>query len=261
MRRNGGVVAFTAHGLRATEIRAIAHRHDPGTGKDSTRRATLPALVVPVRDSEVRPQAVFSTTAARKVGVPVATVGLIVSGTEITPRQETAIQEALTAIEEDSSLYVERGYRAADSTVIIQLVLGGLGAILMLGGTLTATFLALSDARPDLATLAVVGASARTRRGVAAAYAMVVGVVGPLLGAALGFIPGLAVTHPLTTTICDGCSGVGTSYCSATGQSSGPFVDVPWLLILGVVVVLPLVTALIVGLTVRSRLPLVARLE
>jgi putative ABC transport system permease protein len=261
MLRNGGVVAFTTHGLRATEIRAIAHRHNPATGKDSTRRATLPALVVPVRDSEVRPQAVFSTAAAKKVGVPVATVGLMVSGTEITPRQEAATQEALTAIEENSSFYVERGYRAADSTVIIQLVLGGLGAILMLGGTLTATFLALSDARPDLATLAAVGASARTRRGVAAAYAMVVGVVGALLGAALGFIPGLAVTYPLTTTIGDDCSAVGASYCSATGQSYGPFVDVPWLLILGVVVVLPLVTALIVGLTVRSRLPLVARLE
>ena len=64
----------------------------------------------------------------------------------------------------------------------------------MLGGTLTATFLALSDARPDLATLSAVGASPRTRRGVAAAYAVVVGLVGAVLGAAVGFIPGIAVT-------------------------------------------------------------------
>ena len=261
MLRKGGVVAFTTHGVRATEIRAIAHRYDPATGKDSTRRATLPALVVPVKDSAARPQAVFSTAAAKKLGVPAATVALIVSGAEITQRQEAATQEALTAIEENSTLYVERGYQAPDSTVIVQLVLGGLGAILMLGGTLTATFLALSDARPDLATLAAVGASARTRRGVAAAYAMVVGVVGALLGAALGFIPGLAVTYPLTTTTGDSCSGAGSGYCTATGQSSGPFIDVPWLLILAVVVVLPLVTSLVVGLTVRSRLPLVARLE
>ena len=67
--------------------------------------------------------------------------------------------------------YVERGYQAPDETVILLLVLGGLGGVLMLGGTLTATFLALSDARPDLATLSAVGASPRTRRGVAAAYA------------------------------------------------------------------------------------------
>ncbi len=49
-------------------------------------------------------------------------------------------------------------------------------AVLMLGGTLTATFLALSDARPDLATLSAVGASPRMRRGVAASYALVVGL-------------------------------------------------------------------------------------
>ena len=39
------------------------------------------------------------------------------------------------------------------------------------------------------------------------------------------------------------------------------FLDVPWAWVLGLVVVLPLVTALIVGLTARSRLPLVARLD
>ena len=39
------------------------------------------------------------------------------------------------------------------------------------------------------------------------------------------------------------------------------FIDVPWTLVIGLVVVLPLLTALIVGLTARSRLPLVARLD
>ena len=58
-----------------------------------------------------------------------------------------------------------------------------LGAVLMLGGTLTATFLALSDARPDLSTMAAVGARPRTRRRVAAGYALIVGGVGALLGA------------------------------------------------------------------------------
>jgi putative ABC transport system permease protein len=57
------------------------------------------------------------------------------------------------------------------------LVLGALGGLLMLSGTLTATFLALSDARPDLAALSAVGAAPRTRRVVAAAYALVVGLV------------------------------------------------------------------------------------
>ena len=45
---------------------------------------------------------------------------------------------------------------------ILLLILGSLGAVLMLGGTLTTTYLALSDARPDLATLGAVGAAPRT---------------------------------------------------------------------------------------------------
>ena len=82
--------------------------------------------------------------------------------------------------------------------MVVQLVLAALGGILMLGGTLTATFLALSDARPDLATLSAVGASPRSRRWVAASYAWSIGFVGAVLGAAVGFIPGIAVTYPLT---------------------------------------------------------------
>ena len=104
------------------------------------------------------------------------------------------------ADERHASLYVERGYqRRRRDDLVLQLVLVALGGVLMLGGTLTATFLALSDARPDLATLSAVGASPRTRRGVAAAYALVVGFVGALLGAAVGFIPGIAITYPLTS--------------------------------------------------------------
>jgi putative ABC transport system permease protein len=118
----------------------------------------------------------------------------------------------------------------------------------MLGGTLTATFLALSDARPDLATLSAVGAAPTTRRGVAAAYALVVGTVGAVLGAVVGFIPGLAITFPLTRTN------------GAYGAPTGPFIDVPWLLVLGLVVGLPLFAALVVAAATRSRLPMVSRL-
>jgi putative ABC transport system permease protein len=120
----------------------------------------------------------------------------------------------------------------------------------MLGGTLTATFLALSDARPDLATLSAVGASPRTRRGVAAAYAAFVGVVGAMLGSAVGLIPGIAVTWPLTSA--QGFDG---------GPPTGPFLDIPWPLVVALVLVLPALTALVVGLFARSRLPMVARLD
>ena len=86
------------------------------------------------------------------------------------------------------------------------------------------------------------------------AYALVVGFVGALLGAAVGFIPGIAVTYPLTgnswaTTGVDG-SALPTHYLA-----------IPWGLIAAIVVALPVLTALVVGLSARSRLPLVARLD
>lgn len=68
-----------------------------------------------------------------------------------------------------------------------------------------------------------------------AAYALVVGAGGAALGAVGGFIPGIAITYPLT-------------------RMTGVVIN-------GLVVLLSAVTAPIVGLTARSRLPLVARLD
>ena len=130
--------------------------------------------------------------------------------------------------------------RTPDEIFILLLVLFTLGGVLMLGGTLTATFLALSDARPDLATLSAVGAAPRSRRGVAASYALVVGFVGAVLGRA-------GRVHPrhrdhLSADRAD----PGLCSSSASGafacETSGPFLDIPWLMILGLVVALPLLT-------------------
>ena len=166
------------------------------------------------------------------------------------------LREVVQGMSDNAYLYVERGYQNDNATNIVLAILFTLGGVLMLGGTLTATFLALSDARPDLATLSAVGATPRTRRGVAAAYALVVGFVGALLGAAVGFIPGIAITYPLTST-----SWAAGGLDARGNALPSHFIDVPWTLVIGLVVVLPLLTALIVGLTARSRLPLVARLD
>ncbi len=252
MLRQGGMVAFVSPGrsVDGDTATVVQHLYDQDTGDDTgTLKAKLPAAFVTLTDPWAGPAAVVSTAAAEELGVESATVALAVTG-NVSKQQEEAANEGLAAISDSASLYVERGYVADDATVIAQIVLLALGGILMLGGTLTATFLALSDARPDLATLSAVGASPRTRRGVAAAYAVVVGLVGAVLGAAVGFIPGIAVTRPLTSS-----SGLDA------GPSTGPFLDVPWLMVLGLVVVLPAVTAVVVGLFARSRLPLVARLD
>ena len=213
---------------------------------ESTKTATVAAELVAWQEAwgPAPSMSILPTSVAEDVGLDVVTTSLRVSG-DIGAATETRIQESVAGAADGASLYVERGYERPDEALIILLVLGALGGVLMLGGTLTATFLALSDARPDLATLAAVGAAPRTRRRVAAAYALVIGFVGAILGAAVGFIPGIAISRPLT---------------SYTGNG-GPYLSVPWMLIAVIVIALPLLTAAVVGLTARSRLPLVARLD
>lgn len=248
-------------------VQVVRTTYDEGTGEESTETGDLQAVVVPVEDGLVAASAVLPPRAARGLGpvAAVGTVGLEVTGASITEDEESRLQQGLTAqlaaAGLDSSLYVERGYQADDATVVVQLVLFVLGAVLVLGGTLTATFLALADARPDLATLSAVGAAPRTRRRIAAAYAGVMGLVGGLLGAAVGFVPGIAVTYPLT----GGWSGDGAHRYSSgpglvTGVGAPHYLDVPWLLVGALVLLLPLVVAGIVAATARGRLPLTSRL-
>ncbi|QIG45066.1 ABC transporter permease [Nocardioides anomalus] len=245
----GEVVAFANSRRPDGPVALVTHRFDPTTGEDQgVRRAQADATFVTVDGTWPGPAAVVPTAVADQLQTEPRTVSLAVTGVSVSEDQEKAVDEGLTAVAQYASMYVERGYQADDATVIIQIVLVLLGGVLMLGGTLTATFLALSDARPDLATLAAIGASPRTRRAVAAAYAVVVGVVGAVLGAAVGFIPGVAVSRPLTTA-------------NYNDGPSGPYLDVPWLMVFGLVVLLPAVTALVVGIAARSRLPLVARLD
>ncbi|WP_435746203.1 ABC transporter permease [Nocardioides sp. SYSU DS0663] len=250
---SGALVAYSNRGLEGRHRVELRARSRDGEGRrdGAEVRTTLDALVLPAGVNYSGPQALLSEETAGNLGLPVGTVGLAVTGADVTEEQEEAVSETLAGVTMDADFYVERGFRSSDEAAIIQAVLAALGAVLMLGGTLTATFLALSDARPDLATLAAVGAAPRTRRGVAAAYAVVVGVVGAVLGAVVGFVPGVAITYPLTrTTWMPEGSGVADHY-----------LDVPWLLVGGLVVALPLLTAVVVGLAARSRLPLVARLD
>ncbi|MEV5000581.1 FtsX-like permease family protein [Nocardioides sp. LML1-1-1.1] len=215
---------------------------EAGTGPERTGSATAPARVVTVtRTSPV--MAVLAPRLVQRVGLERTTIGLLLPG-PISRAAQQDITEAMGAMSNGGYLYVERGYETGTDVKVIRAVLVALGLVLMLGGTLTATFLALSDARPDLATMAAVGARPRTRRAVAASYAAVVGFVGALLGAPVGFVPGLAVSRPLTQDFDTGAT----------------VLAVPWLLVLLVVVGLPLLTALVVGACARGRLPMTARL-
>jgi putative ABC transport system permease protein len=257
----GGAVVFASQPSDADRVRIAMRIFTRGAGRPEVERATAPAEVVVLPGTTAPAQAVFSPEVAARLGETASTAGLFVDGS-VTKGQERSANEAVAAIQRNASLYVERGYQSDDETLILLLVLGVLGGLLMLGGTLTATFLALSDARPDLATLSAVGASPRARRGVAASYAVLVGLVGAVLGALIGFIPGVAVTYPLTGQQAGTCTitGPGGGGCEVVASSPTHYLDVPWLLIGSLVVALPLLTALVVALTTRSRLPMVARL-
>lgn len=246
----GGALIFTDQGIDADEVTLVA-RSDSAKSSGVLGRATVPAVFVDTTQVEARAQGVMSREAAEVLGVDPVAEGLLVQGT-ISEDQEEDVNEALLALDTEASMYVERGYQEADETRIVLLVLGSLGAVLMLGGTLTATFLSLSDARPDLATLSAVGAAPRTRRAVAASYALVIALVGALLGVGVGLIPGIAVTYPLT----------GAEWVQDLDPTLPThFLAVPWALIGSLVIALPLLTALLVGAFTRSRLPMVARID
>lgn len=232
--------------------RVVLVRGDDAFGPEVAERVrvVLGERVEDVPATTVRPpgglgaaSAIFPPALAADLALPVATTALAVAPS-ISPAAQEDLSEALATVPGAGTLVVERGYQAEDAVRILQWVLAILGGILMLGGTLTATFLALSDARPDLATMAAIGARPRTRRRVAAAYALVVGLAGALLGTPIGFIPGVAVSRPLSR-----------------GDDGSTLLAVPWPLLGLVVVGLPLLTAAAVGLCARSRLPLVARID
>jgi putative ABC transport system permease protein len=184
---------------------------------------------------------------ANLLPVGLATAELYVGGPAqpVTAAEEQRMTEILAAQAPASSVYVERGWK--DGLATPRLILAVLGGLLVLVATLTATGLALADARPDFATLAAVGAAPRTRRFVAMGSAAVVGGLGAVLGVLVGFAPGIAVTWPLTAN------------AYGTGSAS-PVIVIPWLLLGAVVVAVPLLAVAVTGLVVRSRLPLDRRI-
>lgn len=245
-----GKAVVLAGDAAATTLREVvlhAESFDSQGERTATTDTTVPAVVLDSSGHSPAPaQAILPPALARRAGLPVAVTGLELVHPGLSPVAQRDLAAALADLPTPAGLYVERGYQAKAETVVLQWVLAGLAAILMLGGTLTAMFLSLADARPDLATLAAVGAAPRTRRSVAAAYTFVVSFVGAVLGMLVGFVPGLAVTWPLTA------HGPGARHV-------GPYIDIPWLLITVVVVGLPVLSAVLVGAATRSRLPMVAR--
>ncbi|MFL6098945.1 MAG: FtsX-like permease family protein [Actinomycetales bacterium] len=249
--RNGGVLVAAPDAITAghASVGVVSVSAD-GSQATVTVRRTLPAAVLlpPTPRTQRVASLVMTPETARSLGMPTLPSQVVIGGPTLSKGQQDQLNRKVTLL--DSTLYVERGYELPYRFVLFLLLL--VGSLVVLVATITATALAMSEARPDLATLAAVGAPPRTRRWFAAAQSVVIGLVGTALGVVLGFVPGLAVTWPLTAN----------SYTSFTPprDSSGPVIAIPWLPLLAVVVGVPLLAGLVTGVFTRSRLPMVRRL-
>jgi putative ABC transport system permease protein len=239
--------SVTLAGLRYGEIDTASGVQGSTT---LTGTAALPAAAVEVPSGVVLqlPGTVLvPPQLADRLPIEVTAISMVAGGpdTPVTAAQEEELRAQLGVLAGVAAITVERGFQ--DDLALARYVLFGLAALLVLVATLTATGLALTDARPDFATLAAVGATPRTRRSMAMASAAVVGGGGAVLGVLAGLGPGIAVAYPLTAE-------------SMWGSGGHPLIDVPWLLLAGVAILVPLLAVAVTGLVVRSRLPMVERI-
>ncbi len=102
----------------------------------------------------------------------------------------------------------------------------------------------LAEQQTDQATLAALGATRGTRRVMAAAQAFLLAAVGCLLGVAVGLVPGIAISRPLTSQGYDPLTGASTT--------QGAILVIPWLSLLVVGVLVPLVAGAIAGAGIRK---------
>ncbi len=132
--------------------------------------------------------------------IPVEETGALFATSRLPTRdEEDTAQRALDLAASSGFppvLVVERGYQ--DDTTLALLVLLGVAGVVALGATAIAVGLAAADGRPDLATLAAIGAAPRTRRLLASSQALVIAGLGTLLGIVAGFVPGIAAVRSQT---------------------------------------------------------------
>jgi putative ABC transport system permease protein len=210
-----------------------------------TQRTDIPALVV---DRRVWATAFYGEPdgawilpdTAKRLGWPVRTQAFNLTsptGT-ISPQVESAVADRLG---DGAFFQVERGYQNPFRLILLIAFL--VAGLLVLIASLISTALSLAESQNDMATLAAVGATRHTRRGIAASQALVVAACGALLGVAVGMIPGIASTWPLTTR-----------------GSLPPTIAIPWLPLLAVCVGVPMLAAGLAWIAVRRRPQMTRRL-
>lgn len=216
---------------------------------DGPRLHPLPAVVAPPAGFRLHGQVVgvaITPQTARgidRAGSPMWTHLAGPSDTAsngLSDEQAAAINRAAGTAYPDA---VERGYQS--SIIPLLWLLSALFALLTLVATLTATALAMGEARRDLGTLAAVGASAAIRRRFAAWQAGGLALLGTVFGLLAGAVPGVVLSLGITgapsqQAVLDYSTQQITT--NAARLLNG-FVIVPWPPLLAALVAVPLVAA------------------
>ncbi len=203
--------------------------------------AVLPPAAVRSAGLETRPRLLYANPASHG----------------LTSRQELDLEWGLAGVvpRADLRVTIERGFQG-DVVPVLWLLMGA-ALILVLGGTFVATGLAAADMRPDLATMAAVGAPPGTRRLVVAGQAGFIAGLGALIGAVAGSVTGVAAAWPMTTRVYSVLLGPDGSIPPPSSVS--PTIEIPWLLLAAVVVGLPVLAVLVAGAFTRTKVTLARR--
>lgn len=216
-------------------------------------RVTVPATAITTSDPAT-PGIVLPPSLADRLHIPHG-VGLgVLTRNSHNPSsaQIQAARAAIIAINPGFQFFTETGYHDPNAWLPLTAVLAA--AFIAIAAAMIATALANVDARPDLTTLAAVGASPRTRRLLAMARAGLIATLGTVVGVIAGLVAPAAwvlAVHrqPVDTTL----------RVIGAGRLLPPqntlHLDIPWATLIALLAGIPLVTTLIAGATSRSRLP------
>ncbi|NHA69564.1 ABC transporter permease [Phycicoccus flavus] len=223
---------------------------DPDVRVD--RDAAVPAVHLPLtKENSARllgGNLAFAADSPAVAGLDTRTSGWTVRTEDGSPVPDEAVERMQLALGDDAWVDREDGFQREDRLVVG--ILLGVFALLILVVTLTSTALTLAEQQTDQATLAALGATRGTRRVMAGAQAFALAAVGCVLGVAVGLVPGIAISRPLTT---DGWDPL------TMQQSTSPgILVIPWVSLLVVGVVVPLVAAGLAAAGIR-RAPQVTR--
>lgn len=199
----------------------------------------LPALYVHSAYAEGAeiPSVVMAPETARRYGLEPGPTRSTVLVTRRAPsaREEAAALDALPPSPDYPMLYVARKFASQNPFALVALAF--VAAVVTVGATAIATGLAAADSRPDLATLAAVGAGTGVRRRLAMAQAGTVAVLGTGVGLMAGIVPAMAIVRSRRNLV----------------------LTLPGRQLLLTVVGVPVLAAIAVGVSTRSRLPLERR--